>query len=61
MAKESGVSPNVRIMPGSDAISLELDIKGMTEPNKHIEVSDHDQSHENPTDVSSVPCKNVNG
>ena len=57
MAKESGVSPNVRIMPGSDAISLELDIKGMTEPNKYIEVSDHDQS---PTDVSSVPCKNVN-
>ena len=26
--------PNVRVMPGSDAISLELSIKGMTEPNK---------------------------
>ena len=26
--------PSVRKMPGSDAISLELNIKGMTEPNK---------------------------
>ena len=24
------------MMPGSDAISLELNIKGMTEPNKYI-------------------------
>ena len=40
--KESAISPSVRMMPGSDAISLELNIKGMTEPNKHIEVrSEH--------------------
>ena len=34
---ETGISPNVRMMPGSDAISLELDIKGMTEPNRNFE------------------------
>lgn len=33
---QPGVSPNVRQMPGSDAISLELNIKGMTEPNRAI-------------------------
>lgn len=26
--------PNVRILPGSDAISLELNVKGMSAPNK---------------------------
>mmetsp|Transcript_16930 Transcript_16930/g.21423 ORF Transcript_16930/g.21423 Transcript_16930/m.21423 type:complete len:112 (-) Transcript_16930:3046-3381(-) len=33
-------APNVRMMPGSDAISLELNILGMTEPNKNFEVND---------------------
>ena len=33
---KTDVSPNVRIIPGSDAISLELNIKGMTEPNRDL-------------------------
>lgn len=36
MAEESAASPNVRMMPGGDAISLELNIKGMTEPNQNF-------------------------
>ena len=36
MAEESTTSPNVRLMPGGDAISLELNIKGMNEPNKNF-------------------------
>lgn len=34
MLGDVGVSPNVRMIPGSDTISLELNVKGMTEPNK---------------------------
>ena len=34
MLGDAGVSPNVRMIPGSDTISLELNVKGMTEPNK---------------------------
>lgn len=28
--------PKARILPGSDTISLELNVKGMTEPNKEF-------------------------
>ena len=38
--RELDVSPSVRMMPGSDAISLELNIKGMTEPNKEHETEE---------------------
>jgi len=29
-------APVVRMMPGSDVVSLELNVKGMTEPNKNF-------------------------
>ena len=43
--------PSVRMMPGSDAISLELNIQGMTEPNKKFEAND--DSQEDATQASS--------
>jgi len=52
-AQELFVGPNVRQMPGSDVISLELNIKGMTEPNKHIE--QEEESLDDITEASSVP------
>ena len=43
--------PSVRMIPGSDAISLELNIQGMTEPNKKFEANE--DSQEDMTQASS--------
>jgi len=53
--KEFGFSPNVRRMPGTDVLSLELNIKGMTEPNKYIEFQE--ESGDDLTDAGSAPTQ----
>ena len=41
---KADMNPCVRQMPGSDVISLELNIKGMTEPNRVLPCEDQTQA-----------------
>ena len=52
--EEATTQPQVRILPGSETISLELDIKGMTQPNKTFTQEDPESDGEKKTTVAST-------